>query len=110
MDADEGAGKKGKKEKKEKKEKAKKEKAPKVKRKRSLQKEIDRTPPLPKKPVILIFIMALSILILILLGSSNLQYGQDMQQAKDDFASGSYVTAFQTIAGSSVKGKDENFL
>lgn len=113
MDADEGAGKKGKKEKKkkekkEKKEKAKKEKAPKVKKEKP-PKEIDRTPPLPKKPVILIFIMALSILILILLGSSNLQYGQDMQQAKDDFASGSYVTAFQTIAGSSVKGKDENF-
>lgn len=113
MDADEGAGKKGKKEKKkkekkEKKEKAKKEKAPKVKKEKP-PKEIDRTPPLPKKPVILIFIMALSILILILLGSSNLQYGQDMQQAKDDFASGSYVTAFQTVAGSSVKGKDENF-
>ena len=113
MDADEGAGKKGKKEKKkkekkEKKEKAKKEKAPKIKKEKP-PKEIDRTPPLPKKPVILIFIMALSILILILLGSSNLQYGQDMQQAKDDFASGSYVTAFQTIAGSSVKGKDENF-
>ena len=53
--------------------------------------------------------MAFSILILILLGSSNLQYGQDIQQAKDDFASGSYVTAFQNIAGSSVKGKDENF-
>lgn len=113
MDADEDTGKKGKKEKKkkekkEKKEKAKKEKAPKVKKEKP-PKEIDRTPPLPKKPVILIFIMALSILILILLGSSNLQYGQDMQQAKDDFASGSYVTAFQTIAGSSVKGKDENF-
>lgn len=113
MDADEGAGKKGKKEKKkkekkEKKEKAKKEKAPKVKKEKP-PKEIDRTPPLPKKPVILIFIMALSVLVLILLGSSNLQYGQDMQQAKDDFASGSYVTAFQTIAGSSVKGKDENF-
>ena len=103
---DEKASKK--KEKKEKKEKAKKEKAPKVKKEKP-PKEIDRTPPLPKKPVILIFIMALSILILILLGSSNLQYGQDMQQAKDDFASGSYVTAFQTIAGSSVKGKDENF-
>ena len=113
MDADEGAGKKGKKEKKkkekkEKKEKAKKETAPKVKKEKP-PKEIDRTPPLPKKPVILIFIMALSLLILILLGSSNLQYGQDMQQAKDDFASGSYVTAFQTVAGSSVKGKDENF-
>ena len=113
MDADEGTGKKGKKEKKkkekkEKKEKAKKEKAPKVKKEKP-PKEIDRTPPLPKKPVILIFIMALSILILILLGSSNLQYGQDIQQAKDDFASGSYVTAFQTVAGSSVKGKDENF-
>ena len=113
MDADEGAGKKGKKEKKkkekkEKKEKAKKEKAPKAKKEKP-PKEIDRTPPLPKKPVILIFIMALSILVLILLGSSNLQYGQDMQQAKDDFASGSYVTAFQTVAGSSVKGKDENF-
>ena len=113
MDADEGTGKKGKKEKKkkekkEKKEKAKKEKAPKVKKEKP-PKEIDRTPPLPKKPVILIFIMALSILVLILLGSSNLQYGQDIQQAKDDFASGSYVTAFQTVAGSSVKGKDENF-
>ena len=113
MDADEETGKKGKKEKKkkekkEKKEKAKKEKAPQVKKEKP-PKEIDRTPPLPKKPVILIFIMALSILILILLGSSNLQYGQDMQQAKDDFASGSYVTAFQTVAGSSVKGKDENF-
>ena len=113
MDADEGAGKKGKKEKKkkekkEKKEKAKKEKAPKVKKEKP-PKEIDRTPPLPKKPVILIFIMALSLLILILLGSSNLQYGQDMRQAKDDFASGSYVTAFQTVAGSYVKGKDENF-
>ena len=113
MDADEGDGKKGKKEKKkkekkEKKKKAKKEKAPKVKKEKP-PKEIDRTTPLPKKPVILIFIMALSILILILLGSSNLQYGQDMQQAKDDFASGSYVTAFQTVAGSSVKGKDENF-
>lgn len=113
MDADEETGKKGKKEKKkkekkEKKEKAKKEKAPKVKKEKP-PKEIDRTPPLPKKPVILIFIMALSILILILLGSSNLQSGQDMQQAKDDFASGSYVTAFQTVAGSSVKGKDENF-
>ena len=113
MDADEGDGKKGKKEKKkkekkEKKEKAKKEKAPKVKKEKP-PKEIDRTPPLPKKPVILIFVMALSILILILLGSSNLQYGQDMQQAKDDFAGGSYVTAFQTVAGSSVKGKDENF-
>lgn len=113
MDADEENGKKGKKEKKkkekkEKKEKAKKEKAPKVKKEKP-PKEIDRTPPLPKKPVILIFIMALSILILICLGSSNLQYGQDMQQAKDDFASGSYVTAFQTVAGSSVKGKDENF-
>lgn len=113
MDADEETGKKGKKEKKkkekkEKKEKAKKEKAPKVKKEKP-PKEIDRTPPLPKKPVILIFIMALSILILIWLGSSNLQYGQDMQQAKDDFASGSYVTAFQTVAGSSIKGKDENF-
>lgn len=113
MDADEGAGKKGKKEKKkkekkEKKERAKKEKAPKVKKEKP-PKEIDRTPPLPKKPVILIFIMALSLLILILLGSSNLQYGQDMRQAKDDFASGSYVTAFQTVAGSYVKGKDENF-
>lgn len=113
MDADEETGKKGKKEKKkkekkEKKEKAKKEKAPKVKKEKP-PKEIDRTPPLPKKPVILIFIMALSILILIWLGSSNLQYGQDIQQAKDDFASGSYVTAFQTVAGSSVKGKDENF-
>ena len=62
MDADEGAGKKGKKEKKKKEKKEKKEKAPKVKKEKP-PKEIDRTPPLPKKPDILILIMALSILI-----------------------------------------------
>ena len=101
-----GNGKKDKKkEKKEKKEpKPKKEKPAKVKK----PKEVDNTPPLPKKPVILIFVMAISILALILLGSNNIQYAQDLGTAKTEYANGEYIKAYESIAGMSVKKKDQS--
>lgn len=103
----EGKDKKKKKAKKEKKEKPKKEKPKKEKPKKEKKpKEKDTSPPLPKKPVILIFVMAISILILILLGSSNIQYSQDISYAKDCYDQGDYTMAYQTLSGSKLKGKD----
>lgn len=102
---------KKKKEKKPKKEKKKEEKpkpkkAPKPKKEKK-PKEKDTSPPLPKKPVILIGIMAASIFLLIMLGSSNLQYSADVQTAKESLQRKDYVEAFQLMAGNKIKGKDE---
>lgn len=110
-----GEGRKGKKGKKDKKEKGrdpkeKKEpraKKPKKPKKEKKPKEKDNTPPLPKKPVILIALMAASILALILLGSLNIPYGTDVENAKDYYAAGDYVKAYETLAGSNAKSKDE---
>ena len=71
-------------------------------------KEVDNTPPLPKKPVILIFIMAISIFALILLGSNNIQYAQDVGTAKTEYANGEYIKAYESIAGMSVKKRDQS--
>lgn len=113
-----GSGKEGKKSKKDKKdkkakdknaegEKKPKEKKPKKPKKEKAPKEKDNTPPLPKKPVILIVLMAASILALILLGVFNIPYGQDVKAAKDYYAAGDYVKAYETLAGSSARDKDE---
>lgn len=99
--------KKGKKEKKEKEPKPKKEKVKKPPKPKK-EKEKDTTPPLPKKPVILILAMAASILVLIMLGSNNLQYTEDVQNAKQELRSGDYISAYSRMAGSSIRKKDQN--
>lgn len=100
-------GKKDKKGKDGKKEKTKKEPKKAKPKKVKPPKEKDNTPPLPKKPVILIFVMAVSILLLILLGSSNIQYSQDMDYAKECYSKGDYITAYNTMCGTKIKEKDE---
>lgn len=62
---------------------------------------------MPKKPVILIFVMAISILVLILLGSANIQYSQDIRNAKDCYGKGDYTGAYHSINGAEIKKKDE---
>lgn len=109
-EADKGKkGKKAKKEKKEKKEKKKEPKPPKPPKpkKEKKPKEKDNTPPLPKKPVILICVMAASIFLLIMLGSSNLQYSADIQTAKESLQRKDYVEAYTMLAGSKIRAKDE---
>ena len=91
--------KKGGKEKK-KKEKKKKEKKPKP------PAEPDNTPPLPKVPVILVFVMAASILVLVLAGTHLLGYSNSFADADQAFAEGRYSDAFQAVAGEKVKEKD----
>lgn len=109
------AEKKGKK-KKEKKEKAKKEKPKKEKKekppkpkKEKKPKAPDLSPPLPKKPVILIGVMAASIFVLIMLGSNLINYSNNISSAKDSYNQGNYVDAYTAISGMSVKDKDQEF-
>lgn len=108
-------GKKGKKEKKkkEKKEKVKKEKPkkekkprPKKEKKPKPPKEPDNTPPLPKKPVILIFLMAASLVTLILMGTNLLGYANQMNSAGKQYAKQNYSKAFAEISGMKIKEED----
>lgn len=81
--------------------KAKKEKKPKK------PKEPDNTPPLPKKPVILCFIMAGSFLVLVLLGTNLFGYSSSMENAKREFGLGNYAEAYQMVAGLEIKEQDD---
>ncbi len=96
---------------KEKKEKEKKPKAPKPKKEKKPKKpkEIDLTPPLPKAPVVLIFIMSLSVMLFVLISSNLLGYSVSMTDAKRAYSAQDYVGAYQKIAGLNVKSKDEEF-
>ncbi len=112
--AEEAKGKKGKKGKKEKKEKKPKEKKPKKEKpkkekkpKEKKPKEVDNTPPLPKVPVILIFVMVISLGAMIMVGTNLLSYGQMLSKAETAYQDGRYSVALQTIKGADVKEKDE---
>lgn len=81
--------------------KAKKEKKPKK------PKEPDRTPPLPKKPVILCFVMAGSFLLLVLLGTNLFGYSSSMANAEKQFGLGNYAEAYQMVSGLEIKEQDD---
>lgn len=104
----EGDGKK-KKEKKEKKKKPKKERTPKPKKEKKPKapKEPDRTPPLPKKPVILIFLLVASIVVLILTGTNLFGYSAQLKNAKNAYAKKNYSEAFSCVSGLEIKEKDK---
>lgn len=82
--------------------KAQKEKEKKPKK----PKEPDNTPPLPKKPVILSFVMAGSFLVLVILGTNLFGYSSSMQNAEKQFGLGNYEAAYQEVAGLEIKEKD----
>ena len=95
--ADEKEGKKEKKEKKPKKEKPKKEKKP---------KEIDNTPPLPKGPVLLIWLMVFSLVGLVYLTTNLVSYSSHVSEAKAYYNTGNYAEAYQELLGLTLKEKD----
>ena len=108
-------GKKKEKKKKEKKEKPKKEKAPKEKKKKEKPqkpkkekppKEKDNTPPLPKVPVFLIWFMAGSLGLLVILGTNLTSSSQGFASAKFLYDTGSYTEAYQEIKGLKIKEDD----
>ena len=100
---------KKKKEKKPKKEKApKKPKAPKAPKpkKEKKPKEVDNTPPLPKGPVFMIWIMAASMVALVLLGVNLIKYNTPISNAKSLQNQGHYAEAFAELSGLEIKEKD----
>ncbi len=91
----------GKKEKKQKKKKEKKVKPPKEKE------MVPKEPPLPKKPVILIMLMAASILALVLLSHNVIDYQFSISKADSSFINRNYEEAYENILGVNVKEDDK---
>ncbi len=85
---------------------AKAAKKPKKEKKPKKPKEPDRTPPLPKKPVILCFVMAASFLALVLLGTNLFGYSASMANAEKEFGLGNYEEAYRMVAGLEIKEQD----
>lgn len=109
---EEDAGKKKekkKKEKKEKKPKPKKEKKPKPKKEKKPKppKVPDNTPPLPKKPVFMIFLLVASVVVLIMVGTNLFGYANQLKDAKNAYAKKNYSEAFSYVSGMDMKEKDE---
>lgn len=75
-------------------------------RKSKKPKEPDNTPPLPKKPVILSFVMAASFLILVLLGTEYFGYSSSMSNAGKQYGLGNYEEAYQQVSGLEIREKD----
>lgn len=84
--------------------KAKKEAAP------PKEKIIDRSPKLPRMPVILIFVMAISTLILILLATNGAGYLVTKATALDLYGQEKYVESYSVIAGAAIKEEDAGTL
>ncbi len=105
---------KKKKEKKMKKEKKVKEKKPKEKKPKKVKKPkkekpkkekpkkpkaVDLSPPLPKVPVVLIFIMAISAGAFVLISANLMVYSSSLTAAKQAYQSQDYVEAYRQMAG-----------
>ncbi|MBE5889821.1 MAG: hypothetical protein E7282_02510 [Lachnospiraceae bacterium] len=110
-------GKKKKKEKKQKKEKPKKEKKekPKKEKKPKAPKEPkEKGKPLPKKPVIFITLLGVSIGVMVMVATNLSGYTVPFSQAKSLFNTGAsdpanYVAAFEKIDGMKIKKGDMEF-
>ena len=106
---DAGKKKEKKKEKKEKKPKPKKEKKPKPKKEKKPKppKVPDNTPPLPKKPVFMIFLLVASVVALIMVGTNLFGYANHLKDAKNAYSKKHYSETFSYVSGLEMKKKDE---
>ena len=87
--------------------KAKAEKKAQKAKKPKKPKEPDNTPPLPKKPVALIMVMAASFLALVLVGTNLFGYTLSFNNAKQAYELGDYQAAFADVSGLTVKEADQ---
>lgn len=84
--------------------KPKKEKKPKQKNK------MPKEPPLPKVPVMMMWILALSLMALVFLGTSLVGYSLPVKESREAFESGDYVTAYRNLQGMKVHKNDKELL
>ncbi len=93
------------KEKKEKKPKEKKEKKPKEKKEKK-PKQVDNTPPLPRGPVLMIWVMAISLVALVMMGVNISGYSASVSNAKSYYNNGDYSEAYGELLGLEIKEAD----
>lgn len=72
-------------------------------------KEVDNTPPLPKGPVVLVCILAVSILVLVYFGTELIGYSSAMSAANKYYKLGQYAEAAGELNGIEIKDKDMMF-
>lgn len=94
---------------KEEREKRKAEKKAKKESKPKKPKEVDLTPPLPRKPVYLIFLMGASVIFFVILAANYLGYSVSLSTAKEAYAKKDYVEAYNHVAGLKLKEQDVEF-
>ena len=114
---DDKAGKKGKKkakkEKKKKEPKPKKEKKPKEpkpkkeKKPKKPKEEGPKEKPLPRGPVIVIWLLAFSVFALVMIGNHLLTQGNAVRTAQQSFDNGDYVGSYEALTGVKVSAGDE---
>ena len=94
--------------KKEKKEKKPKEPKPKKPRKEKKPKDVGpREKPLPKGPVIVIWVLALSVFAFVMIGNTLLTKSNTARAAQQSFDSGDYVGSYEAFAGAKVSAGEE---
>ncbi len=94
--------------KKEKKEKKPKKPKPKKPRKEKKPKDVGpREKPLPKGPVIVIWVLALSVFALVMISNTLLTKSNTARAAQQNFDSGDYVGSYEALAGEKVSADEE---
>lgn len=86
-----------------------KEKAEKKALKKQNQEPVEKTKPLPKKPVVLIMLLGLSVVILVNLLSGVIGYSTALSDAEDYYAQGKYVEAYGCLNEKDMKEADLEF-
>ncbi len=90
----------------EKKAKAAEKKAKTSEKKAKAAKEVDKTPPLPKKSVFLIFLLVASIFVGVIFAGNGLNYNLCMHSANEAYGVGNYVEAYGYLRNTKLKEKD----
>lgn len=108
--AKKGKKEKKKKEKKKKEPKEKKKKEPKPKKPKKEKKPKEKAPrekPLPRGPVIMIWLLALSVFAFVMIGNNLLSKGNALRAAERSFDRGDYVESYGELVGVKIGESDE---
>lgn len=89
---------------------AKKASKPKKEKKPKQKNKAPKEPPLPKVPVAMMWILAISVMVLVFLGTSLVGYSVPVKASKEAFENGDYVTAYTKLRGIKIRETDEKLL
>lgn len=94
----------------EKKAKDAQKKAKNAEKKAKAAKEVDKTPPLPKKPVFLIFLLAASIVVAVIFAGNGMHYNLCLRSANEAYSTKNYVEAYGYLRNTETKEEDYELL